>query len=131
MLFDFAVYQYRRPISLTIIQLTCIMPGYVPERPSRSFLDPRVEFLQANNEGIQCATVHHGLSQLGGMLGHRAQDKRCRLLVKSLQVYNKIKNYKYMYSLSNSFSLNNSKQYMYETVYNAFLNLQVYKILWF
>ena len=56
----------------------------VAKRPRGGLLDARVELLEALHEGVEGAAVHHGLRERGRVLGHRPQDKRRSLLVKSV-----------------------------------------------
>ena len=61
-----------------------IVPGDVSERPSRGFLHPGVELLQALHEGIERPGVNHGLREGRGVLRHRAEDEGGRLLVEAV-----------------------------------------------
>lgn len=57
----------------------------VPQREGRSLLDLGVKLLETEYECLESSRVDDGLAEGGGVLGHRAQHKGCRLLVEPLR----------------------------------------------
>lgn len=56
----------------------------VSERPRGGFFHPRVELLEALDEGVERAGIDDSLRQRRGVFGDGSQDERGCLLVKSV-----------------------------------------------
>ena len=56
----------------------------VSECPGCGFFHTRVELFQADDEGVEGATVDHRLGQLGRVFGDGAEDESSRLFVESV-----------------------------------------------
>ena len=65
-------------------QDTRVVTSNVAQSPSSGLLHAGIKFLEALNEGLQGAAIHHRLRQLRRVLGDGAQDKGGRLLVETL-----------------------------------------------
>ena len=78
-------YNATTPTPFPFLQRTPIVPSDVAQGPGGSLLHARVKLLQADNQGVKSTAVHHGLRQLGRVLGHRAKNKGSSLLVETLK----------------------------------------------